>query len=119
MTGQRRHESPEVGAAAFRMIRALVRRAAEGDTEALEQLAKVERMAAAGTTVALHQAHQAAGYSYTELADVTGTTRQAARQRVERLDRVPLAFREFLSRGLSEPSRPADGAARVDVARDL
>lgn len=100
---QGRYESPDVGGAVFRMVRGLVRRAAEGDTEALEWLARCERVTSVATTVAMARAHKDAGYSYTELADVAGTTRQAARQRVERLDRTPVALREFLQRGMADP----------------
>lgn len=82
-----RHESPEVGAMARRMVRALVRRAAEGDTEALEELARLERelpkaitvagqLMASGERMANNQS-----YSYTELGNTLGITRQAARQR--------------------------------------
>lgn len=77
---QRKHEAPEIGAMIGRMVKALARRAAEGDLEAVEQLA-----ALVGTTNdALRTAAQGAhafGYSWTELGEATGTTRQAARQR--------------------------------------
>jgi len=81
MTAQRRHESPELGDAMVRMLRGLVTRAAEGDTEAVEQLARVEQLAAVATPLAGRLAHDAAGYSYTELGKVLGISRQAARQR--------------------------------------
>ena len=80
-TAQRRHESPDVGDAILRMLRALVTRAAEGDTEALEQLARVEVLSRRAMAVGGRLAHDEAGYSFTELADVLGTSRQAARQR--------------------------------------
>lgn len=77
---RRKYEAPEVGAAARRFARALARRAGEGDTEAIEQLVElrteVDRQlgeAARGLV--------AAGYSWTEVADVLGVSRQAARQR--------------------------------------
>lgn len=79
---QRRHESPAVGDAVLRMMRALVTRAADGDTEAIEQLARIEQLAAPATTLALKLAHDTQPYSYTFLADILGCTRQAARQRV-------------------------------------
>lgn len=84
---QRRHESPEVGAMVRRMMRALVRRAAEGDTEALEELARLERELPQAITVAGklmasgERMPKGQSYSYTELGDVLGITRQAARQR--------------------------------------
>jgi hypothetical protein len=82
VTGQqRRHEAPAVGDAIVRMLRGLVTRAAEGDTEAIEQLARVEQLAPIATSLGGRLAHDAAGYSYTELAGVLGVSRQAARQR--------------------------------------
>ena len=77
---RRKHESPDLGAAAASMMRALVRRAAEGDTEALEELLELEAVVARSTVEASRVLH-AAGYSWTDIAAVTGTTRQAARQR--------------------------------------
>lgn len=78
--GNRQRESPEVGSAALRMMRALVRRAGEGDTEALEWLAHLERELPALITEAGAAAHRF-GYTYTTLAQCLGVTRQAARQR--------------------------------------
>lgn len=80
-----RHEAPEVGAAVVRMMRALVSRAAEGDTEAIEQLAMIEGLAPVATSMAAQLAHDGFGYSYTELSDVLGISRQAARQRCQRV----------------------------------
>jgi hypothetical protein len=88
MTTQRRHESPELGATVRRMVRALVRRAAEGDTEALEQLAQLELELPTATSCALALMNARTStpvYSFTELANVLGTTRQAARQRAVRI----------------------------------
>lgn len=87
---KRDHESPEIGAMAKRMVRALVRRAAAGDTEALEQLAELERdlpvaITTAGKLMASGERMvKGQGYSYTELGDVLGISRQAARQRFSR-----------------------------------
>lgn len=81
LDGQRRHESPELGAMVGRMLNALIRRAAEGDTEALEQLARLESLARQANTSGLAEARRAGGYSLAELAKVTGTTRQAVSQR--------------------------------------
>lgn len=76
----RRHESPELGAMVGRMLNALVRRAAEGDTEAVEQLARLEALSRQAHTSAMAEARRF-GYSLAELARVTGTTRQAVSQR--------------------------------------
>lgn len=78
---QRRHEAPDLGDAIVRMMRGLVARAGEGDTEAVEQLARVERLAPVATSMGGRLAHAQAGYSYTDLGRVLGVTRQAARQR--------------------------------------
>lgn len=77
---QQRHESPELGAAAARMVRALVVRAADGDTEALEQLAALEQLVPAAVMVAGHAMH-GYGYSHSELAAVLGISRQASVKR--------------------------------------
>lgn len=86
---QQRHEAPDVGDAILRMMRGLVTRAADGDTIALEQLARIEQLAAPATTLAMKLAHEQQPYSWTLLADVLGCTRQAARQRVERVHGFP------------------------------
>lgn len=76
-----RPECPEVGSAARRMVRALVKRAEEGDTEAIEQLVETQHEVTQSITAAGRALHQVAGYSYTELGQVLGTSRQAARER--------------------------------------
>lgn len=96
---QRRYESPDVGAACARMLRGLVDRAREGDTQALEELATLERTAGAALTVAMDLAHREAGYSWTQVADALGTSRQAARQRGElRVHLVPAGLRAWFTR---------------------
>lgn len=79
-----RHEAPEVGAAILRMMNGLIRRAAEGDTEAIEALYVIEGMAPHATNAALSLARTEAGYSHAELAAVTTTSRAAVQQRVAR-----------------------------------
>lgn len=81
MTAQARHEAPELGAAVARMLNALIRRAAEGDQEALEALAGLEDLTRQATTSALTLARDR--YSLNELATVTGTSRQAVSQRAD------------------------------------
>lgn len=81
LTHQRRHESPELEAMVGRMLNALIRRCAEGDTEAVEALGNVESLARQAHTSGLAEARRAGGYSLAELARVTGTTRQAVSQR--------------------------------------
>lgn len=83
---KREREAPEVGAMAGRVIRALVRRAGEGDTEALEQLLSLEAQIAQAVKDAGRALHDDAGYSFTYLAGVAGVSRQAARERFGRSD---------------------------------
>lgn len=88
MTAQRKHEAPELGSMVRRMVRALVRRAAEGDWEAIEQLAMLEREVPTATSCALGMMNAGSlgnTYSFTELGAVLGTSRQAARQRSQRV----------------------------------
>lgn len=73
-------ESPEISAFIRRMFRALERRAASGDLEAVEALAGLAKPLAEATRRAGQSAWDT-GYSYTELADALGISRQAARQR--------------------------------------
>jgi NADH:ubiquinone oxidoreductase subunit F (NADH-binding) len=77
-----RHESPEIGAMVGRMLNALIRRAAEGDQEALEALAEVECLAPQATNAGLALARE--HYSLAELGRVLGTSRQAVIQRTDR-----------------------------------
>jgi hypothetical protein len=65
---------------ARRVVKALRRRAEDGDTEALEQLLQLADVVDAEIKAAGAGLH-AFGYSYTELANVAGFTRQAARAR--------------------------------------
>jgi hypothetical protein len=78
---KRRHEAPELGSASKRFMRALVRRAGEGDTEALEALVGLQAVLQEAITDAGRVLHDEADYSYTELANVLGISRQGARQR--------------------------------------
>lgn len=80
----RRHESPEVGAACARMMRALVVRSAEGDLEALEQLAALSLLAPEAVTLAGNLAYVQAGYSHGLLAKWLGISRQASAKRFGR-----------------------------------
>ncbi|HEX7873964.1 MAG TPA: hypothetical protein VF475_13700 [Sphingobium sp.] len=76
----KRREANELEAFVKRMFRALVRRSAEGDLEAVEALARLSRSCEAATREAGDAAWRH-GYSYTQLADALGVSRQAARQR--------------------------------------
>lgn len=63
-----------------RGVRALVRRSTEGDLDALEALVALQAEVQA-QTIAAGAALHAHGYSWAEIARVTGTTRQAAAER--------------------------------------
>lgn len=80
---RKEREAPELGGAAIRMVRALLRRAEAGDWEALEQLAMLELFTARAVGEALHRMHDGEGvnYSWAELGGVLGITRQSAQQR--------------------------------------
>lgn len=78
-------ESWEVREAAYRMMRALVRRAGEGDEAALEDLAKLAESAdrLLGDAVRAYRSFRPAkgeGYSWADVARILGVTRQAAQQ---------------------------------------
>lgn len=78
-------EAPAIGDMVSRVMRALVRRAEAGDLVALEQLQRLAREADNALAEAARAAHEGPGkYSWTELAYVLGTTRQAVRQRFGR-----------------------------------
>lgn len=102
---KREREAPEVGAMAGRVIRALVRRAGEGDTEALEQLLSLQAQVAAAVNDAGAGLHRF-GYSYTELAGVAGISRQAARERFGRSTDTP-----------NTPAMPAPESTNPETAR--
>jgi hypothetical protein len=63
-----------------RMARAMARRAADGDLEALSAMAEARAALDAATVEAARGAHSW-GYSWTEIGRELGITRQAARQR--------------------------------------
>lgn len=84
----RRHEADEVGAMAVRVMRALARRAGEGDELALEALAALAREADVqlGAGVA---GYREAGRSWADVARLTGTSRQGAQQRFGKATSAP------------------------------
>ena len=79
-TVAKHREADELGAFVQRMFRALVRRAADGDLLAVEVLADLQRSCAESTREAGEAAWKS-GYSYTQVGDALGITRQGARQR--------------------------------------
>jgi hypothetical protein len=81
MAQQRKHEAPQIGAMVERMFKALVRRAGEGEEQALEVLSRLERVAANAVRDGGRAAHFEADYSWTQIGEFLGVSRQAARQR--------------------------------------
>lgn len=78
----RQREAPEVAGAAARLMRALARRAGEGELEALEALRDMQ------ITVGAYLALAVEGYrdgpaqaSWTDIGEIMGTSRQAAQHR--------------------------------------
>lgn len=79
--GRSDYESPDMAAFIGRTIRAMVRRAGEGDLEAISALAQVRR----ATEQAERDAAavlRAAGYSWADIGRELGITRQSAQQRL-------------------------------------
>jgi len=73
-------ESPEIEAFVKRMHRALIRRAKDGDLEAVEALANLVASSSEACKLAADAAWRS-GFSYTQIGDALGISRQAARQR--------------------------------------
>lgn len=82
MASKRRqeYEAADVGAMVGRMLRALARRAADGDLLAIEQLVALDEVLDEQLVAGMAGAHDF-GYSWTEIGAAAGVTRQAARQR--------------------------------------
>lgn len=79
-TMRRRHEAPDVGKAAARFMRALAKRAANGEAEAIEWLIQLQAELDAATQLAVDN-YRELGFSWAQVAQLTGTTRQAAQMR--------------------------------------
>jgi len=82
LPGQSDTEAPELGDMLARMLRALVRRAAAGELDAVIELSLLEQRAGDALVLAARGAHGEPGrYSWTEIGRELGITRQAAQQR--------------------------------------
>lgn len=66
---------------ARRVIRGLAKRVAQGDVEALPDMVALGHELKTMTTQSITQLRTAHGYSWAEIADRLGTSRQAAQQR--------------------------------------
>ena len=78
---RRRHEATDVGAMARRVLRALAVRAAEGEVEAVEELLALQATVADALDAGVRGLKANHDYSWQFVANLTGTTRQAAYQR--------------------------------------
>jgi DNA invertase Pin-like site-specific DNA recombinase len=80
--GQSKYESPDIAAMMKRMCRGMVRRAQEGDLEAVKCMAEVERAVRDAVVEAARAAHYGPyAYSWNEIARDLGVTRQAVQKR--------------------------------------
>lgn len=79
---KREREAPELAAAAIRMMRALARRAGDGELEALEALATLQDVAGMqlGAAVAGYREGPAEA-SWTTVGEILGMSRQSAHER--------------------------------------
>jgi hypothetical protein len=88
-----KHEARDLAGMLRRMMRALVRRAGEGDDRALVELVALQAELAAAITDAGAALYVRGDMSYTDIAGELGVSRQAARQRflpaVQRLTPAP------------------------------
>lgn len=76
------YESPDIAAMMKRMARAMVKRAQEGDLEAVKCVAEVERAVRDAVVDAARAAHYGPfAYSWGEIARDLGVTRQAVQKR--------------------------------------
>lgn len=114
-----RHEARDVAQGARRMIRALVRRAGEGDTEALRELVETQAMLAGAIQEAGAAAYATGHYSFTDLAGELGISRQAARQRfAPAIAAADKAWTEAPDQArIDEAQRSADAGAIGTVPR--
>lgn len=69
--------------AVARMVAALVRRASDGDDEALDAIIELRASTRAAVPIAAAKLHES-GYSWAEVGARLGVTRQAAEQMVSR-----------------------------------
>lgn len=77
---RRRYESPDMGRAIERQVYALVTRCLEGDTEALEELARVHTVVNRAILAGARGLY-ARDYTWADIGGLLGISRQAASQR--------------------------------------
>ena len=81
MMPRHKHEARDLAGMLRRMMRALVKRAGEGDDRALVELVALQAELAAAITDAGAALYARGDMSYTDIAGELGISRQAARQR--------------------------------------
>lgn len=87
MARRREREAPEVTAAAVRMMRALVKRAGDGELEALEGLVSLQAALDGCLDQAVHGYREGpAKASWAAVGEAVGVSRQAAQQRFGRTE---------------------------------
>lgn len=99
-----KHEAPAIGAMASRVMRSLVRRAEEGDVEALQVLIGLQDTLQAAVTEAGQGLH-ARGFSFGYIAAETGVSRQAAAKR----------FASTKGQAKAKPGEPEGTATLLDA----
>ena len=76
------YEAPQIEQMMIRMMRALVKRAGDGELEALEALANLEHQAGLRLKDAVHAYREGpAAASWTDIGRIMGTSRQTAHER--------------------------------------
>lgn len=123
MTRQRKHEAPELGSAVRRMLDALTVRATEGDLEAIEELAKLQDAAtdALGLAIAGARANPGIGYSWAQIAQALGVSRQGAFQRfgsymAPDLVKTPCGLPKLTQRAAAAHARQCQDCRQVGAA---
>lgn len=81
MTRRRTYEAPDMGAFVGRTLRAMVKRAAEGDQEVLSVLRDLAPVLDQALVDSARTLHDDRGYSWAFIGNELGMTRQAAQQR--------------------------------------
>lgn len=77
-------ETPDYTAFARRVLKALGKRVADADLAMLPKIAELEQLVDELLGDTARQLHDEHGYSWTEIGDQLGVSRQAARQRFAR-----------------------------------
>lgn len=104
-----KHEAKDLAGMLRRMMRALVRRAGEGDDRSLVELVALQAELQEAITQAGARLYARGDMSYTDIAGELGVSRQAARQRFQH------AVQQLQAPAAVEPPAPAPAAPRVSA----